>query len=163
MIDWDVTHRGIDAVFDHIERLVQIPVWNAVKPENRITTFLAKHEPALDPMTLKATRRISGVFVGCAQRRVQMDVLQVRVALERYKLAKKEYPKVLAELVPVYLSAVPVDPFSGKPYGYRVEADGRFLFWSIGEDLKDDGGAMLGGNPWAGADYVFTSRPPKGK
>jgi hypothetical protein len=28
----------------------------------------------------------------------------------------------------------------GKPLRYRLNADGTFTLWSIGEDLKDDGG-----------------------
>jgi hypothetical protein len=40
------------------------------------------------------------------------------VAAERYRLANDRWPDDLAALVPKYLSAVPADPFDGKPLGY---------------------------------------------
>ena len=90
---------------------------------------------------------------------VERDALRIRVALERFKLAKKSYPKDLAEVVPAYLDKLPADPFSGKPYRYRLEQDGGFTLWSIGDDLKDDDGRTMVNNPWTGPDFAFTNRP----
>lgn len=53
-------------------------------------------------------------------------------------------PESLDDLVPEYLEAVPIDPASGKAYGYRLltdDPDGRpYLLYSFGVDGADDGG-----------------------
>ena len=61
------------------------------------------------------------------------------LACERYRLANREWPESLTDLVPEYLKAVPVDPFDGAPIRYAITSQGIEL-WCIGEDLKDDGG-----------------------
>ena len=62
------------------------------------------------------------------------------IALKRYQLAHNTYPASLGELVPAFLSHVPNDLMDGKPLRYRLEPDGSFLLYSVGEDGKDDGG-----------------------
>ncbi len=39
------------------------------------------------------------------------------------------------------LAKATLDPFDGKPLRWREDEDGTILFWSIGADLIDDGGA----------------------
>jgi hypothetical protein len=65
----------------------------------------------------------------------------VAIALERYRLAHNDQlPDMLQELVPVYLPAVPADPFDGKPVHYQMLSKG-YLIYSIGEDGVDNGGS----------------------
>jgi hypothetical protein len=64
------------------------------------------------------------------------------VAAERYRLANLRWPKNLDELVPHYLSSVPIDPFDGQPLRYRRLDDG-VLIYTVGEDRKDDGGQRV--------------------
>ncbi len=81
----------------------------------------------------------------------------------RFKATVGHYPAKLADLPNA--GDLPMDPFSGKPFGYRRTADG-FLLWSIGEDLTDNGGKTpedLGFDPGdykSGGDLVFRV-PPK--
>lgn len=63
------------------------------------------------------------------------------LACERYRMANSEWPESLIDLVPDYLTAVPVDPFDGAPIRYAVTSEG-IAIWCIGEDLKDDGGEI---------------------
>ncbi|HZT43389.1 MAG TPA: hypothetical protein VFA07_14570 [Chthonomonadaceae bacterium] len=71
-------------------------------------------------------------------------LLRSEIALYRYHAAYDHYPNALAQLVPAYLNSVPNDPFGGGaniPLHYRVTNDGRsFLLYSLGPDLRDDGG-----------------------
>ncbi len=69
----------------------------------------------------------------------------VLVALERYRRANHRWPDALADLVPTYLSEVPLDPFDGAPLRYRRLDDGVVIY-SIGPDGKDNGG-KLGKDP----------------
>jgi hypothetical protein len=62
------------------------------------------------------------------------------IALKRYQLKHGNYPSNLDSLVPGYVSAVPLDPADGEPLHYRLNANGTFLLYSIGENGKDDGG-----------------------
>jgi hypothetical protein len=62
------------------------------------------------------------------------------IALEQFRAAHDNcYPSALSELTPGCLSAVPLDPFDGQPLRYRTKGSGYTLY-SIGPDLKDDGG-----------------------
>jgi hypothetical protein len=78
------------------------------------------------------------------------------LAAERYRLAHGDWPRTLADLVPAYLPAVPLDPFDGEPLRYRRTGTGAVIY-SVGEDGRDDGGdptrPTVAGTP---RDVVFT-------
>lgn len=77
----------------------------------------------------------------------------VAVALEEFRAAQGNgYPDALSALVPTYLQFVPADPFDGQPMRYRKEGTG-YLLYSIGPDLKDDGGRRMTNNV---GDMTFT-------
>ncbi len=62
-------------------------------------------------------------------------------ALERHRLARDQYPETLADLVPAFLAAGPIDVIDGQPLRYRRLADGSFKLYSIGLNGTDDDGA----------------------
>ncbi len=62
------------------------------------------------------------------------------LAVERYRLAQDKLPQALDELVPIYLDAVPTDPFDGQALRFSLLAQG-YVVYSIGDDKIDDGGA----------------------
>lgn len=62
------------------------------------------------------------------------------IALKRFQLKQGRYPAQLSGLEPEFLVRVPRDPADGNPLRYRLNSDGTFLLYSIGEDGKDDGG-----------------------
>lgn len=64
----------------------------------------------------------------------------IAIALERYSLRHQKYPFTVAELVPVFLESLPLDPIDDKPMRYRQTNDGRYIIWSIGADREDDNG-----------------------
>ncbi len=88
-------------------------------------------------------------------------LLDTQIAVYRYQLKHGKPPAALADLVPDYLAAVPVDSMDGQPLRYRLNPDGTFTLWSVGEDLVDDGGdaALVGrasSKRWdAGPDMVW--------
>ena len=78
-----------------------------------------------------------------AQARVlaRLQTARVATAVRLQYLRAGKLPQKLEGLVPSELAAVPVDPFSGQPLRCRIEADGRsFRVYSVGENMKDDGG-----------------------
>lgn len=78
-------------------------------------------------------------------------------ALKLYKSRQGSYPDKLSELVPKYLSKLPVDYFSpnGK-FVYQKKGD-DFVLYSIGDDLKDDRGKFESDDKEVGGpgDIIF--------
>ncbi|MFH1228066.1 MAG: hypothetical protein V1701_09225, partial [Planctomycetota bacterium] len=66
--------------------------------------------------------------------------IYVLAALKLYKLRHGAYPETLNKLAPEIISEVPIDHYSDKPFVYRVDKDNKLWLYSIGSDLKDDGG-----------------------
>jgi hypothetical protein len=65
---------------------------------------------------------------------------RVAVALEMFRRDHGAMlPHALSEVVPRYLVAIPIDPFSGGPLLYRAERD-TYTIYSVGANLRDDGG-----------------------
>jgi len=62
------------------------------------------------------------------------------IALKRYHLSHGRYPSDLTTLTPEFVPAMPRDPVDGQPLRYRVQPDGNFLLYSIGEDGQDNVG-----------------------
>jgi hypothetical protein len=62
------------------------------------------------------------------------------ILLHRHRLKHGKFPASLGALVPEFLAEVPRDFMDGQPLRYRLEPDGQFRLWSVGEDFKDDGG-----------------------
>jgi hypothetical protein len=76
-------------------------------------------------------------FYVLAYRRLAATALAIRL----YEFEHEHRPHALNELVPDYIPAIPLDPFSadGAPIGYRPDADPPVLY-SVGDDGVDDGG-----------------------
>lgn len=68
-----------------------------------------------------------------------MDMARIALAIERYRLAKGKLPGQLTDLVPTYLTEVPIDPFDGQPIRYRLTEPG-YVVYSVGEDGEENGG-----------------------
>jgi hypothetical protein len=86
------------------------------------------------------------------------------VALKRYELRHGQLPQSLAALAPEFLTEEPHDFMDGQPLRYRLNSDGSFILYSVGEDGVDDGGNPLPAvsdknqqnqSPWAGRDWVW--------
>jgi hypothetical protein len=62
------------------------------------------------------------------------------IALKRFQLQRGKWPDTLTDLVPEFISSVPIDPYDGKPLRYHPNADGTYLLYSVAEDGVDNGG-----------------------
>ncbi len=79
------------------------------------------------------------VNAGLAVLLCDLRALRIEIALRRYRAARGVWPDSLAALTPAFLPALPPDPFSGASYVYH-RADATCAFYSVGPDLKDNGG-----------------------
>ncbi len=71
-----------------------------------------------------------------------VDLAQVAVALERYRLAHGEYPESLDVLATQFIAKLPHDIINGQPLHYRRTSDGQFVLYSVGWNETDDGGVV---------------------
>jgi hypothetical protein len=127
----------------------------------------------LPPTEALATRLLMPALekVGVAERRRLANVrcMIAAVAAERYRQEHGAWPESLDRLAPAQLTAVPLDPFDGRPLRYRRTEDGVMVY-SVGEDGKDDGGKLrrveftpapdVGWRLW---DVKHRRRPPRPK
>jgi hypothetical protein len=74
-----------------------------------------------------------------AATQARIRVAQTALALERFRSRHQRLPEALSNLVPDFLSALPLDPFNGGLVRYRSLPAG-YVIYSVGEDEKDDGG-----------------------
>jgi hypothetical protein len=84
------------------------------------------------------------------------------IAIKRFEIRHSLLPPDLSALLPEFLSELPRDYMNGKPLRYKLNPDGTFLLYSVGEDGIDNGGDPThreGGRIffpiWDGCDAVW--------
>src|SRR4051812_7111411 len=87
----------------------------------------------------------------------------IACALERYFRAHKQYPETLQKLVPQFIIEIPHDIMDGEPMRYRRDRPDAYLLYSVGWNLKDDGGVTgtsgkQGNVKMAEGDWVWRLR-----
>jgi len=99
--------------------------------------------------------------------RTNREMSLAALALELHRRKHGRHPESLARLVPEFLPAVPVDWMDGQPLRYRLESDGSYTLWSVGDNLTDDGGDASGppvnmrrNDMWEGRDAVWPRLAP---
>src|SRR6185369_888460 len=113
-------------VYPRVNVDVEHSITNSETPYNALARMLV---PAVNSAISKSAR---------AQSTVQQCA--IACALERYFRAHKEYPDTLQKLVPQFMAAVPNDVMDGEPMRYRKEKSDSYLLYSVGWNLRDDGG-----------------------
>lgn len=90
---------------------------------------------------------------------VTREVVLTAIAIKRYQLRNGTLPDSLSDLVPSFLDKPTLDPVDGNPLRYRLNQDGSFVLYSIGNDGVDNGGSLKGLNRtfwWlSGEDWVW--------
>ena len=128
---------------------------------NVFNSPMAKYRYLISAIAIPNSHKAAGV---CVKNETQRRMTVTAIALERYKLETGGYPPNLGALVPRFLSAIPVDLMSAKPLCYRLNPDGTFTLYSVGEDGRDDDGdASASGMTnkfglWSGRDAVWPIR-----
>lgn len=91
----------------------------------------------------------------------ELAATRAHLALRAYFVDHGALPQSLDALVPDYLPAVPRDPFGGAPLRYSAE---RRLVWSIGDDLRDEGGRPdLGARATSEPSFALAFDAPLGE
>jgi type II secretory pathway pseudopilin PulG len=92
-----------------------------------------------------------------ADETAQIRAAETGLAIQRYRLAHQgALPDTLADLVPSFIAAVPLDPYDGQPLRFKRLVKG-YVVYSIGSDGRDDGGLEADpNNRNKGHDVTFT-------
>jgi len=123
--------------------------WEAVVRQERILArrTLGWRYVIAAPVLVRMARQVEDkVYRKVQQRDAHLRLLMLELAIRCHQLERTNQPQSLGELVPSYLKAAPLDPFSNRPFIYRPEGTG-FKLYSVGPDGKDDGGVSIVKSP----------------
>jgi hypothetical protein len=120
------------------------------------------------------------LFQATARNLTTLRAAELQLALILYQAQTGKVAESLEVLVPDYIAKLPLDPFSDGSFNYRVSdgevirwrpgpdaaafrtiSKGEGIVWSIGADLKDDGGRINAAYYWSypemttGTDLLF--------
>ena len=133
----------------------KLPTWEKIRATEAKGKSLASEH--------SSQRSLSLVFSDFAKTEARL-LASIRVsytglAIERFHLAHGRWPERLQDLVPQYLSAVPLDPFDGAPLRI-VRNGGAVVVYSISQDGEDQGGTLLNDPTDPGSDLGFVLQDP---
>ena len=113
--------------------------------EAKIEERKKKPDYVLSSMLLPSVGKVA-TRIGFAQTAV--DHASIACLLELHKLEHNKYPAQLADLK----TPAPNDPYSGEPYVYKPDPNGRYQLYGLGWNEKDDGGKVVFASPKGNLD-----------
>lgn len=151
----DAFRREMQLRDEFIDRVSMLPLPEYLEKQDELKAGI---EPKLSPMVREFLSSELTALILYGRRDLEWHVLDATLGLERYRAEHDKYPRSLDEVKDLMLLGA-IDPLSGTPLRYRLEGDGSFTIWSVGEDLTNDGGEVgKSHNPWRGNDHVWNSR-----
>lgn len=89
-----------------------------------------------------AAPALLGQIERAARLQSALDQAAIACALEHHRLARGAYPTTLVELSPTFMAQIPHDIVNGQSLRYARQDEG-FRLYSVGWDLKDEGGRLV--------------------
>lgn len=142
----------------------------ALSPKTRAITPASPSHSGLLLVDFVVSRNLEFASRQIDAMRLEHTALRTMIALEEFRLASGSYPQTLDELVPKYLSQLPMDQWAPGPLQYlpipgkpnRSFEPRLYTLYSVGPDTKDDGGQPTPGDlyrtgQFAPGDIVYTS------
>ncbi len=133
----------------------------------RSVAFGQAQDAAVDnaPFYAMLTKILFPVFSQASDHRDYAEVRrrqrEVALALACFRTARGHYPALLSQAETVWKTPLPLDPYSQKPFIYRLNGK-DFTLYSVGVNRTDDGGVgpySQGKNFVASADDLAWLRP----
>lgn len=135
---------GFRRVMRQSQQACTLPWWRAMPELQRVQhEFEATGQGMLTKMIFPALVTAVQYFEEADARH---DMARLAVAMIRHLHENQRYPDDFDDLAPRYMTTVPNDPFTGKPFK-RIRRDGALVLYSIGADLTDDGGEPIHRDP----------------
>lgn len=149
---WKETKRYHDGM-RRIRKLASLPVEEI--PRAILTEY--GRSPTVDEQLARALKPdsiiidmplIDGIFFESILNRLKACMIRrltkTSLACTAFALENGVPPDRLSDLVPKYLTQIPIDPFSGRAYCFQRSGK-DFKIYSVDVDCRDDGGAFAGG------------------
>jgi hypothetical protein len=172
--------RIINAAFASALRAASRPFWQKGEAEPSSREIAHNYSQAVWVYLMHAGLNINRFREGEARAVCTLRAARLQTALALYQVEKGKPAARLEDLVPHYLDKLPLDPFSGQPFRYRISkgerivwtdnssetagaepprrevSAGQGVLWSVGPDRRDDGGLrQVAGIEGTGADMIF--------
>jgi len=122
----------------------------------RLNAFFSHWSP-YSTWAARMTPNFSRAVQTTARNQTMANQALIACALERWHLARGEYPEMLAAVAPQFITSIPHDVIGGQPLHYRRASDGTFLLYSVGWNGRDDGGVT--GKTSEDGDWVWPIVP----
>lgn len=141
----EITKGQKEIILKDIDKLISIAE-KKIPEAVQLSLELSREIESLNEPIKDIISSYPSVIIKAAQITANINILTTALAIERYRLKNGKLPKELNELVPLYLEAVPKDPFDSKSVKYKI-LDKGYCLYSIGKDLTDNGGVLGGYTP----------------
>lgn len=149
-------HRFILDTFERIDKCSRLAThhdWIQITKINAGITNAALFPPNLVSRLMLPS--IANIAKACAHVKALQSAAIAAIAVERSRLQNEKLPASLEDLTPHLMTELPKDPFNGEPLRFKLMEQG-YVIYSVGVDLKDDGGvSSLGKDPNKGRDVAF--------
>ncbi|MHB8522501.1 MAG: hypothetical protein ACYDH9_17330 [Limisphaerales bacterium] len=117
----------------HVDVLMLTKAWNHLEPD------LERHS-AYDSLAGMMVPNFFKASITATRNQTFANEALLACAVERHRKANGAYPETLDALVPRFVDKLPHDIVNSQPLKYRRTDDGGYRLYSVGWDLKDDGG-----------------------
>jgi hypothetical protein len=87
--------------------------------------------PSVSPAVQRSFGSVGHVLGADRRQRANLAVLACALATERFRLSNGCWPRTISDLIPQFLSSVPVDPYDSQPLHYCRKSD-RVIIDTIG-------------------------------
>lgn len=109
--------------------------WNAKLQRIRESRFGI----LLAPLPFLMIPAVESADTACSRYQCELGTSAILLAAERHRRKTGDWPESIAKIDSAILPNAPLDPYSGQAFR-MVRRDGRLLIYSIGRNLKDEGG-----------------------
>ena len=133
---------GYNTAVQEWQRLAAMPYHRARDQWKNLPKRLMEHRTGF--LTVRMLPIVSAYPDRAAEGDARYRLAQLAVAMTICRIKTGALPESLDKLVPEFIETIPTDPFDGKPLRMVRNSNGGAILYSIGPDLKDDGGEALG-------------------
>jgi hypothetical protein len=125
-------------MFDKVEAASLLPYYEINKAHKNLTQEI-ESIPWYFRLSGGLFPNFSAAWLKEAILEAMMGTGKIALACKIHKNQEGQFPENTSELIPGILKTEPLDPFTGKPYIYKLQDDG-FIVYSVGSNKKDDEG-----------------------
>jgi hypothetical protein len=132
--------RGYNTAVREWQRLAAMPYHLARDQWKSLTTRLRKQRMGIPTTLALALPAVSAYPIKAAEGDARHRLALLAAAMTACRIKTGALPENLDKLSPKFIETIPTDPFDGKPLRMIRTKEGGAILYSIGPDLKDDGG-----------------------